>query len=182
MNRVVFIMGGSGAGKTTLRTALVTGRPNELKAGTSKVTIYDNFVLLGNHGSGTDSLNNRDDFRACFKEATKYNLPIIIDGVMASPLWVTGLLENTPVEVFVFMYELPMFEHLKRLESRTGAMTEKKISNLRSYIGRAHLFIERLINARKQIQFGLLITVLDERSVQANKELVERILLEGITT
>lgn len=176
MNRAVFIMGGNGAGKTTLRMALVKGVPKEEKVGKSKITIYDNYVLLGNHSSGTDSLNNRDSFRTCFKEALKHNRPVLIDGVLASPLWVQAVLESLPIEVFVFAFKLDLMEHLRRLERRTGAITEKKIGSLRSNIGRVHLFIERITNARKTIEFGLTVTELDNRITVANKEVVENVL------
>ncbi len=159
------MVGGGASGKTTTRKAFVAGEPEEHKdtrdvptvKGVRPIpitwTFYDNCALVGNHNSGTDTVNGPGAVKEAFYECLKEYDTVVVDGKITSPQWVhmcNSWQEEHPedvLEIFLVYFKLTGEELLRRLAGRRGETPEEVLEKTRQDVfqgeRRASLLMEQ---------------------------------------
>jgi adenylate kinase family enzyme len=135
----IWIIGGSGVGKTTL-AASIHSMIAELTKAALKPQIIGwgdkdkEFVFtrmskyssnLGTFGQtacgGTDSLSTKDRISGSYLEAIKHSPIVVIEGIMATSTWFDWIKEPDRTKLFLIHLEISPEENFRRLRIRRAA-------------------------------------------------------------
>lgn len=144
----IWIIGGSGVGKTTLaieihkiiseitdsklKSKVVGWGEKEKQFLFTHMTKYSAHVgsLGGTACSGTDTLSTKDRISKSFQEAIHHYPIVVLDGIMATATWFDWLKAEPNVKLFLIHIEISPEENFKRLRNRRAIKQNIKAENV----------------------------------------------------